>query len=341
MRKASKLTDAERSEIQILHDKDYSCRSIAKVLGRSPNTISSELRRNSCSSDERTPISNQGRYIAIRAKQKAYIRRKYAKYQGKKIQEDNELRSFIILKLQEHWNPDEISGYLKDNKKMGFYVSKTSIYQWLYSAWGQRYCEYLHSKRYRLRPRKQNKINRIMIPDRISVDERSKTAINRQEVGHCEFDSVVSSKRSGSTYALAVLQERTTRLVRAELVTNLKPEPYAKTITKLTEGLNVQSMTTDNGIENKNHKAITKKTGKPVFFTDPYSSWQKGGVENANKMLRRYFPKGTDFSKVKQTDVVHALTLINNKPRKILGYKSSLQLAKEKGLIKSGVLIGG
>jgi IS30 family transposase len=96
-------------------------------------------------------------------------------------------------------------------------------------------------------------------------------------------------------------------------------------------------MTTDNGIENKQHRIVTKNTGTPVFFTDPYSSWQKGGVENANKMLRRYFPKGTDFATVSQTDVVYALTLINNKPRKILGYKSSLQIAEEKGLILEGV----
>ena len=96
-------------------------------------------------------------------------------------------------------------------------------------------------------------------------------------------------------------------------------------------------MTTDNGIENKQHALVTKKTGVPVFFTDPYSSWQKGGVENANKMLRRYFPKGTDFATVSQTDVVDALRRINNKPRKILGYKSSLQAAKEKGLILEGV----
>lgn len=92
-------------------------------------------------------------------------------------------------------------------------------------------------------------------------------------------------------------------------------------------------MTTDNGIENKQHKLVTQKTGTPVFFTDPYSSWQKGGVENANKMLRRYFPKGTNFATVTQADVVSALWRINNKPRKILGYKSSLQIAQEKGLI--------
>lgn len=328
MKKASKLTNAERSEIDILHTKGYSARSIAKALGRSPNTIAAELKRNSY---------QDGSYVAARAKQKAYVRRKYAKYQGKKIQEHDELRLFIILKLSEQWNPDEIAGYLRTNPTLGMYASKTAIYEWLRSAWGQQYCDLLYCKRYNRKPRKQNKADRVMIPDRTSITERPVSVLDRSKVGHGEFDSVVSSKRSLSTAALAVLSERSSRLVLAKLVPNLKPEPYARTITGLTAGLSIQTLTTDNGIENKHHKSVTQNTGAPVFFTDPYSSWQKGGVENANKMIRRYFPKGTDFAKVNQTDVDYALARINNKPRKILGYKSSLQVAKEKGLILEGV----
>lgn len=324
MKKASKLTDAERSEIEILLSKGYSARSIARALGRSPNTVASELKRNSY---------KDGRYVATRAKQKAYVRRKYAKYQGKKIQEDNELRLFIIARLLEHWNPDEISGYLRSNPELGIYASKTAIYEWLRSAWGQQYCGLLYSKSYRRKPRKKNKTTRVMIPDRTGIEQRPMAALDRVEVGHGEYDSIVSSKHSKSTAALAVLEERSSRLVRAELVPNLRPEPYATTIATLTKNLHLRTLTTDNGIENKRHTLTTQVTGIPVFFTDPYSSYQKGGVENANKMLRRYFPKGTDFATVTQTEVDQALWLINNKPRKILGYKSSLQIAKEKGLI--------
>ena len=328
MRKVQKLTDAERCEIDILHSKGYSARAIAKALGRSPNTVANELKRNSY---------QDGRYVATRAKQKAYVRRKYAKYQGKKIQEDGALRAFIILKLSERWNPDEIAGYLKANPSVGLYASKTAIYEWLRSEWGQQYCPLLYSKRCRKKPRKQNKTDRVMIPDRTSITERPLAALDRMEPGHCEYDSIVSSKRSGSTAALAVLTERSSRLVRATLVPNLKPKPFARTVTGLTNGLRVRTLTTDNGIENRQHTLVTKKTGAPVFFTDPYSSWQKGSVENANRMLRHYFPKGTDFATVSQTAVDEALARINNKPRRILGYKSSLQVAKEKGLILEGV----
>ena len=332
MRRVSKLSGAERSELEILHNKGYSSRAIARVLGRSPNTIATELKRNSFREDGRTPQNKQGMYSAEYAKQKAYVRRKYAKYQGKKIQDNDELRSYIIRKLKAGWNPDEISGAMKREEKP-FYASKTAIYEWLYSAWGQAYCRYLPSRQYRPKKQKTRPTARTMIPDRVSVTERPRAAQNRLEPGHWEYDSVVSSKRSGSTFALAVASERTTRFVTASLVPNLRPAPFARTIARQLAGKQVATLTTDNGIENRHHGAVSKKTGAPVFFTDPYSSWQKGGVENANRMLRAYFPKGTDFATVTQTDVVFALTRINNKPRKILGYRSSLQVAKEKGLI--------
>lgn len=256
MKKAPKLSGSERSELQILHDKSYSARAIARALGRSPNTIATELRRNSYGSDDRTPLDKQRSYTAAYAKYRAYTRRKYAKYQGKKIQDDDELRSFIILKLSAHWNPEEIAGFMKRHRTCvqschehdcthGRYASKTAIYEWLYSVWGQQYCEHLYTARSRPKKRKMNKAARTMIPDRTSITERPAAAADRAEPGHCEYDSVVSSKRSGSAFALAVVQERSTRLVRARLVPNLRPGHYAETITTLVGGLKTRSLTTD------------------------------------------------------------------------------------------------
>ncbi len=327
------LSSAERSEIQILTTKNYSIRRIATVLGRSPNTISREIRVNS--------VTNQAtgvlEYDALKAKAKSRVSRRSRRYQWYKIEHNPRLWMFIIEHLRLHWSPREIAGYLCNHPELGFYVSSKQIYTWLYSSYGQPYCQYLYSERYHKKLRKMNKTTRVMIPNRTSIDERPLSAEDRLETGHGEYDSVVSSKRSGSKFALAVLQERTTRLVRAKLVSNLKPGDYAETIVNLASNLSLKTLTTDNGIENKQHKTITQKTGTPVFFTNPYSSWQKGGVENANKMLRRYFPKGTDFSKITQEEVDSALWIINNKPRQSLGFKSAIQCAVEKGLLLKGV----
>ena len=128
--------------------------------------------------------------------------------------------------------------------------------------------------------------------------------------------------------ALAVASERKSRLVRAQIVRSLSPTPYARTLEQMTSGDTVKTWTFDNGLENKKHQTL----GVPAFFCDPYSSWQKGGVENANKMIRRYLPKGTNFAKVSQEKVDKILAIINNKPRKILGYKTALAVASAAGV---------
>lgn len=323
------LSDAERSEIEILKRKGYSIRKIAEVLGRSPNTISREIKVNSVA----------GEYTAKKAKAKSRVSRRSRRYQWRKIENYPALWLFVSEHLAPpyDWNPRAISGYLRTQQTELPYVSTTQIYAWLYSSRGQPYCQYLYSERYHPRRHNKNKTERVMIPDRISITERPVAALNRLEIGHWEYDSIVGTKRSRTTDALAVTQERSTRFLGARLVPNLKPEPYAKAIIRLIHGFKAQTMTTDNGIENKQHKLITKKTGAPVFFTDPYSSWQKGGVENVNKMIRRYFPKGTDFSTVSQTEIDEVVRRINNKPRQCLGFKSAVQYAIEKGLLLDGV----
>jgi transposase, IS30 family len=327
------LSSAERSEIQILKQKGYSIRKIAEALGRSPNTISREIKVNSVA----------GEYSAMKAKAKSRVSLRSRRYQWQKIEHDHRLHDFVIEHLKLHWNPDEISKYLKDHPELEIYVSMRQIYEWLRSSRGQPYCQYLYSGRYRPKKQNRNKATRIMIPDRLSVAERPVAALDRLECGHMEYDSVVSGKEHGrpkSSFALAVLTERATRLVSARIVPNLRPDGFAEAIAGMGSSMYIQSFTTDNGIENKQHRLITQATGAKVYFTDPYSSWQKGGVENANKMLRRYFPKGTDFKLVTQKQVDQAVALINQKPRKILGYKSAIQCAYEKGLFRqSSVLV--
>jgi IS30 family transposase len=323
MRKAAKLSGSERSEIQILSNKGYSGRAIAKVLGRSPNTIAAELARNA---------SRDGTYSATKANHKAYVRRKYARYQGKKIEEHVALRSYVIAGLQAGWNPDEISGCMKREAR-GFYASKTAIYGWLYSAYGQPYCRYLPSRQYRPKKRKATTTKRVMIPDRVPLGQRPLGATNRSRYGHWEGDTVVSGKRTGGKAALAVTQERVTRLVSAQLIPDLRPVSFATAVTTMLVDKKALSLTLDNGIENKRHQDITVATGTQTFFCDPYSSWQKGSVEHANKMLRRYFPKGCDLGQFDQTFVDAVCDRLNKKPRKTLGYKSALQLAEEKGII--------
>lgn len=318
------LTRAERLEIGILLEKGYSQRAVAKALSRSPNTVSYEVREN----------STLGVYDPCKADAKARVRKHYRKLEWSKIEANPALKRLVVRKLKKHWNPDEIAGYLK-RTKAPTYVSKTAIYLWLRTSRGERYCEHLYSKRKRVKKQKP-KTKKVLIPNRVGIACRSAGATNRSRGGHWERDTMVG--RKGTPGGLATAQERKTRLVSALKVESMRSSEHLAADQTMFEGMKTLSISRDNGIENREHKAL----GIPSFFCDPYSSWQKGGIENANKMLRRYFPKGTDFREVSQQEVDHAVRLINEKPRRILGYRSSLAEALELSIIKkSSVLILG
>ena len=322
------LNQAERDRIQSLLDQDVDEAEIARIIGRHPSTVGREIKRNKRQRGE-ISVANPEQYEATSADHKAYVRRLYASYQGKKIQEQDELRAYIIRKLGKHWNPDEIAGAMKQEKQP-FYASKTTIYEWLYSEWGQPYCPYLDSRQSKPKKRRP-KTQRHMIPDRVSIEQRPQAATDRTEYGHHEGDTVVSGKRTGSTAALVVDVERKARFISARKLANLKPRTFNKGMRSIQKQLTiVKSRTYDNGIENREHA----KLGVDSYFCDPYSSWQKGGVENANRMIRHYLPKGMDLATVSPHRLARIIAILNNKPRKILGYKSALQVMTENGLLR-------
>lgn len=215
------LSQFERDRIQSLLDQQVNTAEIARIIQRDKATIGREIKRNQRQRGQ-IPVTNYQRYEATTADHKAYVRRKYAKYQGKKINEHQELRAYIIKGLKQHWNPDEISGAMKQERQ-SFYASKTAIYEWLDSAWGQRYCRYLDSQRYRPAKRRP-KAKRVMIPDRVSIDRRPAGATNRSRYGHFEGDTLVSGKRTKSPAALAVVAERKARYLAVRQLTNLRPD---------------------------------------------------------------------------------------------------------------------
>jgi IS30 family transposase len=315
MAKKPKLKLVDRLNIKILLDSRHSLRAIARSMCRSPNTISYEVEVN----------GGILGYNPHNAHQYATTRKKDSKTQWKKIDENKVLKEFMIEKLTLHWNPDEIAGYMK-RKKMKMYISKNSIYRWLYSPRGQAYCHLLYSHRY-TKKKRVKKTERVMIPHRVSIHDRSLKIDNRRSFGHWEYDTIVS--RKGCSGGLSVGCERKGRFVVATLVESMSTCEHMEAIHTHMSMYKTLSITFDNGIENKQHKIL----GIPTFFCDTYNSGQKGGVENANKMIRRYFPKGTNFRKISQKAVDRAVFEINNKPRKILGYKTALEVSRAGGMM--------
>ena len=325
--KSSHITQLERDRIDSMWHNNYTQKDIARIIDINQSNVSREIATN------RRKIriggaTKNGDYQSSVAHHKAYVRRKYAKYQGKKIHEDQALEDYIVERLKRYWSPDEISGRMKYDHEP-FYVSKTSIYDWLYSSYGQKHCFLLYSKRFK--PRKQrgaNKTKRVLIPNRVSWELRPPGAQNKSRYGHYELDTVVSGKKTGSKVALSVMYESKAKCVDARKILNLKPATNKDAILDMKRDKKVASFLFDNGLENREHE----KLGVPTFFCDTYSSWQKPGVENVNKMLRWFFPKGCDIGNYSDEYVMMAVDTINNKPRKSLGYKTPLEVMKEHSL---------
>ena len=317
------FTSAERTEISILTKKNYSNRAIAKELGCSHTSICRELKRNAMKKG----------YDAKSAKLKARVRRKQSKYQGMRIQDRPELRIYIIKYLEAQWTPEEISGRLMNIDTHLPYVSAKGIYKWLYSAWGQQYCPLLPKQRYRPKKRRGKKTKREMIPNRVGIEKRPEEANSRSEYGHYETDTAVSGKKTGAKAALTLLHERKARFTRLKKIPNLKPSTNATALKKMGRTVIRKTITHDNGIENKNHEDVAKALSVHTFFCDPYSSWQKGSVENTIGRIRRFIPKGADISLYSDKEIADIEHWLNHTPRKCLGYKTPYEVMLENNLL--------
>ena len=314
--KHTHLTDTERLELSILLGKGYSLRKIGEAMGRSHTGLSREIVRNSVN----------GRYQPKKAKAKARTRRKLSKYQGMKVRERPQLKEYIVAKLKLHWTPEEIAGRLKKVDTHLPYISGKGIYKWLYSAHGQKYCHLLPKQRYKLRKRCQKKAKREMIPNRVGIENRPTKANKRSEFGHFEEDTMVSGRKTKSKAALAVFTERKARYTRLKKMPNMKPKTHVNAQSSMANGLLMKTITYDNGIENKNHEEVARKLSVRTFFCNPYSSWEKGTVENTIGRIRRFIPKGSDVAKYTDIQIQKIEDWLNHTPRKCLNFLTPYEI---------------
>lgn len=330
-KKYSHIKKEERDEISILLKKGYSYSEIGDALGRDKSTISREVQRNRRKVKAKGGVKI-GPYQTKTAQHKARLRRKNAKYQGKKIWLNRPLKEYIEQKMRKGWSPEVISGRMK-LEKQPFYASKTAIYEFIYSPYGQGLYRYLSSKRHTKRKRKQKKTKRQLIPNRIGIEQRPRR-INR-EYGHFEGDTIVSGRRHHSKKALSVIYARKAKYVAAKKITCLKPNVNNEAVKKMADEFEgFKSLTLDNGIENIRHEELQRQLKIDTYFCSPFSAWQKPGVENVNKLIRRFIPKGSDISNYSDRYVENICKRLNNTPRKSLGYKTPKEVMIENNLLK-------
>lgn len=315
------LRQSDRDRIQALLDSGHKQEEVANIIDFDAGAISREISKRK---------TKDGRYIATVAEHKASVKRSMSKSQGMKVEANHELREHIIAELKKYRSPDEIAGRMKRDNVTPRVATK-AIYKWLYSKWGQAYCRYLCTKRYKKR-KYLKKTKREMIPNRISIHKRPIRGI------HAEGDLFVSPTKTGSQESGAVICVPFSKLLAGTMVENKKPAVMKLAVRKTIRHLNIDDLTLDNGMENREHE----KFGIDTYFCDAHSPWQKPHVENSIGLIRRWFvPKKTDLKYLSEEQFQEYLHILNGKHRKSLGYRSAYEVSLEYGIIQKTPVFNG
>jgi IS30 family transposase len=256
------------------------------------------------------------------------VRTHEARFNWSDIHANKELEKYIVESLKQGHAPTTISGRMKQQRKP-WYASKTAIYDWLYSMYGQKYCKYLAYKRYGRRKRKGKKTKREIIPFRINISKRKKLTVYDYE-----GDTIVSKR---SRYALVVTHNPKTMYGDVRRVPNLKPHTVFLAFREMLSIVKARSITFDNGQENRMHLHLKIQT----FFCDPHAPWQKPGVENMNRWIRKFVKKKSDIKKYSEKYITSLVENYNDIPRKKLKWKTPLEVMQEKKLFKKKKLPDG
>lgn len=320
MKQYSHIRQDERLEIAILLKKGYSIRSIAGALGRSPSSVSHELRRN------RLVKSNV--YEPLKAHHKSRVRRLYSKYQGMKVSLNPEIQRYVHEKMKLSWSPEAVTGRLKLETNGRLSLSPETIYKYIYrNPLGYNLCSYLRYKQYRRRKRKSVKNMREIIKGRVFIDQRPEVINQRVRYGDFEGDTMGVPKYTRETIAAVV--ERKSRFIIGKKISRLK---YAMdAFKKLLAFGKAISATFDNGVENVKHLEL----GISTYFCHSYSSWEKGSVENVFGLIREYIPKKSSLRNYSNSDIQAIISIINERPRKCLGFRTPKEVFEEHLLANS------
>lgn len=277
-------------------------------MKRAASTIQREYNRNK---------KKRGKYNPKAANERAMERRE-------RIVTNHALAPAVLQTAIKHlkedrWLPEQISGYLKNK---GIHISAERIYQEVRADKTGELKECCHHKmKYRHHQERPYKTaGKSMIPNRVSIHERPVEA-NGKRFGDWEMDLVIGKEQKS---AVLTLLERSQNMLLQTKIPSKSPDDVEAAVKRLLLPYKkwMLTITTDNGMEFRNHENIAEFLDCTVYFADPYCSGQKGAVENANKLLREFFPKGTDFRVVSQKELDHAQAMINGRPRKKLGFST-------------------
>jgi IS30 family transposase len=307
------INKEQRYVISTLYKRGYSRTEIAKEIGVHKTSVGRELKRNGSKKGSYNP--NTADSLAKERKERFGLKRKFTK----SIQ--NLVYGYLT---KEQWSPEQIVGYCLNNDIQ--MVSVERIYQYIREDkknGGLIYKNLRHKLKHRKRPVGEDKSK---IKDKISIEQRPEKVNNREEFGHFEMDLVIGKEHKG---VVLTITERVSKFFMCKYLPNGKTAiNVANAVIEMLLPYKdiVHSITTDNGLEFAEHKLISKKLNTIIYFTHPYSSWEKGQIENMNKLLRQYLPKNEVININNTLNLKNIQAKINNRPRKKLNFEKPVNI---------------
>lgn len=310
----------ERKYLQQLLSEGKSFRKIAEILERSPSSISREVSRNKAKYAPHKKSDNKYNYNHWRA-QNLYIRRRREQNRAA-LEPDTPAWKYIVTGLKRFWSPEEISNRWGEVFPWEKPICVSTIYRYVKLGKFPEIKAKTHLRRRgkRMLPRSSN-YNSIQ-PDRL-IPEWPEVIRLRLRLGDWEGDTIYGGVGKG---LLVSMVDRKSRFVRIGLLRSRNAELTEEVIEKLLQGLPVESISLDNGSEFAKFHDLEHSLKTLVYFAEPHKPWQRGMNENTNDIIRFFFPKGFDFTKVTDEDVQAVEDILNNRPRKCLDWQTPAEV---------------
>lgn len=302
----TQLTREQRYQIYALKKAKHNQTQIARFIGCHKSSISRELRRN----------RGQKGYRPYQADELAYDRQ-CAAYRARITWQTWQQ---VEQLLRQQWSPEQIAGRLKLEKQPT--VSHEWIYLYIYAdkRRGGTLHQHLRSQK-KQRKRYSGYLRRGQIPNRTSIDKRPQIVARKGRFGDWEADTIVGARHKGGIVSLV---ERKSKLIRLHKLATKEATEMRQTSVALLQPLaaKVHTITVDNGKEFCQHEQMAADLQARIYFAHPYASWERGLNENSNGLVRQYFPKKYEFARITNSDLQQVEDLLNNRPRKTLGYRT-------------------
>jgi len=305
------LTQQERYQIEAGIALGLSILEISKRLGRHRSTLFRELKRNA-------HITREG-YSAL------YSQAQYEQRRGacrRRFLIRGALKRYIDERMHVQWSPEQIAGRRRLEQRSSIGVE--TIYRYLYREKLKGNVLWMNLRHARSSGRKR-RFKSLRWPcylSRPGLDKRPTVVEKRKRFGDFERDLIVGAQRQG--YLLTIV-DRKTKLTRIVKLNHPRAEPVHKATVDALRGLKVRSLTNDNGFEFTDYKQTAKALKAPVFFTRPYAAWERGTVENTNKLIRQYFPKQMNLKEIPHENIKMVEMVLNYRPRKLLGFRTPIE----------------